>query len=308
MSTTGDVRKADAWLLTAMAAPLAQIASGCSWPAVLLTGAVCLALCWAMEHLPKPSGRPFSGLQWLWLILVMGAALEWMADCWQDGKGSPVIGGTLLLLAAWTASKGEEVGSRAGNLLRFFLIVLIGGVILSGLGDIRLSNLKPRWRLSSGHIVTLFLVPAGAVWARNVKTGWKAKACLLLFAGVTAAVTTGVLSGSYAARQVSAFYELSRSADLLGAAPRFESLAALGMTLGYYVFLTYLLNLSGQWAEKAFSGKRSLGVWLAAAGAGAVLLTGALNDRFLALGCVAVWIVLPTMVGLLEKRPGSHKE
>lgn len=307
MSTTGDAKKADAWLLTAMAAPLAQIVSGCSWPTVLLTGTVCLALCWGTEHLRKPSGRFFSGIQWLWLIFVMGAVLEWMADCWQDGRGSPVIGGTLLLLAAWTASKGEEVGSRAGNLLRFFLIVLIGGVILSGLGDIRLSNLKPRWRLHSGHIVTLFLIPTAAVWARNVKTGWKEKICLLLFAGVTAAVTTGVLSGGYAARQVSAFYELSRSADLLGAAPRFESLAALGMTLGYYVFLTYLLNLSGQWAEKISSGKRSLGVWLAAAGAGAALLVGTLDDRALAVGSVAVWIVFPAITGLLEKRPGIHK-
>lgn len=311
MSTTGEEKRSDSWLLTALAAPLAQTASGCSWAAVLGTGTVCLCLCWAAEGMRRrdPSGKLFSGMQWLWLIFVMGAALKWTAECWQDGQGSAVIGATLLLLAAWTASKGSSVSSRAGNLLRFFLAVLIGGVLLSGLGDIRLTNLRPQWRMNSAHIVTLFLFPAAAAWGTGGKSGGKSKLAILLFAVCTAAVTSGVLSAGYAARQASAFYELSRSAELLGTARRFESLAALGMTLGYYVFLTFLLDLSGAWAERAVPGKRNLGIWLGAAGGMLMLLTGTLNDRYLAVGSVGVWIILPVIAGLLGKRhPGGRTE
>lgn len=296
-------KKADAWLLTALAAPLARTASGCSWLTVLAIGAVCLGLCWGVEQLRKPAGRFFSGVQWLWLIFAIGMVLGWTADCWKDGENSPVIGAALLLLAAWTSSKGESVGSRAGNLLRFFLLVLIGGVLLSGLGDIRLSNLRPRWRMNTAYIVTLFLLPAAFAWNQRTKSGGKTKLALLLFAVCTAAVTAGVLSGGYAASQISAFYELSRSTELLGSARRFESLAGLGMTLGYYVFLTLLLTMAGKWAEQAVPGKRTQGIWLGAAGGMLAYLTGMLNDRMLALGSVAVWIVLPVLAGLLEKEP-----
>lgn len=300
MSTTD--KKTDTWLLTALAAPIARIASGCSWLTVLAVGAVCLGLCWGVEHLGKPAGKFFSGVQWLWLGFVIGMTLGWTADCWKDGENSPVIGASLLLLAAWTASKGEDVGRRAGNLLRFFLVVLIGGVLLSGLGDIRLSNLRPRWRMNTAYIVTLFLLPAAAAWSGCAGRGGKSKLALLLFAAGTAAVATGVLSGGYASGQVSAFYELSRSTELLGTARRFESLAGLGMTLGYYVFLTLLLTMAGKWAERAFPGKRTLGIWLGAAGGMLAYLTGAFNDRALALGSVAVWIILPAFAGLLGKR------
>lgn len=295
-------KKTDAWLLTALAAPLARISSGCSWLTVLAVGAVCLGLCWGVERLRKPAGRFFSGIQWIWLVLVIGMPLGWTADCWKDGENSPIFGAALLLLAAWTASKGEDVGSRAGNMLRFFLLVLIGGVLLSGLGDIRLSNLRPRWRMNTAHIVTLFLVPAAVAWSGCAKSCGKSKLALLLFAVITAAITTGVLSGGYASSRTSALYELSRSTELLGTARRFESLAGLGMTLGYYVFLTLLLTAAGKWAEQAFSGKRCLGIWLAAAGGMLAHLTGAVDDRTLALGSVAVWIILPAFAGLLGKR------
>lgn len=300
-------KKTDAWLLTALAAPLARISSGCSWLTVLVIGAVCLGLCWGVERLRKPTGKFFSGVQWLWLIFIIGMTLGWTADCWKDGENSPVIGAALLLLAAWTASKGEDVGSRAGNLLRFFLVVLIGGVLLSGLGDIRLSNLRPQWRMNTAHTVTLFLIPAAAAWNGCAQSRGKTKLAILLFAMVTAAIATGVLSGGYASSRVSAFYELSRSTELLGTARRFESLAGLGMTLGYYVFLTLLLTMAGKWAECTFPGKRTLGIWLGAAGGMLAYLTGAFNDRALALGSVAVWIILPLLAGLLGKRTAEGR-
>lgn len=233
--------------------------------------------------------------------------LGWTADCWKDGDNSPFIGGTLLLLAAWTASKGEDVGRRTGNILRFFLIALIGGVLLSGLGDIRLSNLRPQWRMNTAHIVTLFLVPAAAAWNGCAQGHRKSKLAILLFATFTAAVATGVLSGGYASSRVSAFYELSRSTELLGTARRFESLAGLGMTLGYYVFLTLFLIMAGKWAEGAIPGKRTFGVWLAAAGGMLAYLTGTLNDRVLALGSLVVWIVLPVFAGFFGKKPPEDR-
>lgn len=300
-------KKKDAWLLTALAAPLARTASGCSWLTVLVIGVVGLGLCWGVEHLGRPAGKFFSAVQWIWLIFILGMTLGWTADCWKDSENSPVVGGTLLLLAAWTASKGEDVSRRTGNLLRFFLIVLIGGVLLSGLGDVCLTNLRPQWRMNTAHIITLFLFPAAAAWSGCAGSGGKSKLAILLFAAVTAAVATGVLSGGYASSRVSAFYELSRSTELLGTARRFESLAGLGMTLGYYVFLTLLLTVAGKWAEGAIPGKRTLGIWLAAAGGMLAYLTEAVNDRVLALGSLAAWIVLPVLACLLGKRGADSR-
>lgn len=305
MSTTD--KKTDVWLLTALAAPLTRAASGCSWLTVAIVGTGCLGLCWGAERLRKPRGRFFSGVQWLWLIFVIGMSLGWTADCWKDAGDSPVIGAALLLLAAWTATKGENVGSRAGNLLRFFLMVLIGGVLLSGLGDIRLSNLRPKWQMNTAHIVTLFLIPVAAAWTGCAQSSGKSRLALLLYASVTAAVVTGVLSSSYASSRVSAFYELSRSTELLGTARRFESLAGLGMTLGYYVFLTLLLTIAGNWAEWAFPGKRTLGIWLAAAGGMLAYLNGGIDDRALAIGSMALWIILPIFVGFFGKGPSENR-
>ena len=306
---TGRVeRNKTAWFLTALAVPVMQAASGCSWLTAAALGILCLGVCAGLEAMDVPETKWLSAVQWIWMTVVLSAALEWALYCWLSD--SPVIPGTLLLLAAWTAAGGEEQSLRAGNLLRFFLIALLGAVLLSGLWDIRGENLRPNWRMDNADLVTVLLLPAVGVCLGGKGAG--SKLFLLVLTIAVSVVVTGVLSGPFAAAQNSAMYELSKSVRLLGVAERFESLAAAGMTLGYYVFACWSLTLCGRWG-KTVTGTETAGpVWLTAAASFAgFFLKWPKTGSFVPAGTVIMFVFAPltaAMIGKWKKRKKNLKK
>ena len=119
-----DKRNRAAWFQAALAVPVMQAASGCSWLTAAALGVLCLGVCAGVEALDVPEVKWLNVARWVWLTVILSAALQWTLYCWPSD--SPVIPGTILLLAAWTAAGGEEQSLRAGNLMRFFLIGQIG--------------------------------------------------------------------------------------------------------------------------------------------------------------------------------------
>ena len=117
MLTDKGERNKTVWFLAALAVPAMQAASGCSWLTSAALGILCLGVCAGVEAMDVPKTKWLSAAQWVWMTVVLSAALEWTLYCWPSD--SPVIPGTLLLLAAWTAAGGEEQSLRAGSLLRF---------------------------------------------------------------------------------------------------------------------------------------------------------------------------------------------
>lgn len=306
---TGRVeRNKTAWFLTALAVPVMQAASGCSWLTAAALGILCLGVCAGLEAMDVPETKWLSAVQWIWMTVVLSAALEWALYCWLSD--SPVIPGTLLLLAAWTAAGGEEQSLRAGSLLRFFLIALLGAVLFSGVWDIRGENLRPNWRMDNADLVTVLLLPAAGVCLGGKGAG--SKLFLLVLTIGVSVVVTGVLSGPFAAAQNSAMYELSKSVRLLGVAERFESLAAAGMTLGYYVFACWSLTLCGRWG-KTVTGTETAGpVWLTAAASFAgFFLKWPKTGSFVPAGTVIMFVFAPltaTMIGKWKKRKKNLKK
>ena len=286
------------WFLTALAVPVMQAASGCSWLTAVALGALCLGVCAGMEALVVPEVKWLSAAQWVWMAVVLSAALRWTLYCWPSD--SPVIPGTLLLLAAWTAAGGEEQSLRAGNLLRFFLIALLGAVLVSGVWDIRGENLRPNWRMDNADLVTVLLLPAAGVCLGGKGAG--SKLFLLVLTIAVSVVVTGVLSGPFAAAQNSAMYELSKSVRLLGVAERFESLAAGGMTLGYYVFACWCLTLCGRWGKTVTGAQTAWPVWLTAAASFAgFFLKWTKTGSFVPAGTVIMFVFAPLTAALIGK-------
>lgn len=280
-----------------MAAPLSQTAAGNSWISVALVGGISLAVCWGAEWIGAKAmpGRWLCAVQWFWLSLIIAEMLHWTMLCWPDYESYHAVPITLLLLAAWASAKGKTQIARAGNVLLWFLIFLFGAVLLPGVKEVKAENLYPAWYMRDAHLVTVLLIPAiGMGMSEKKKIGTKGK--ILTTAVVFATVTTGVLSLETARNTAAPFYELSRSLRLLGIAERFESLVAAGMTMGYFVLLSYLLSTSANTTEMLKEGKGSWGVWSSAVFSGLFFLSGfRLDSTVLALGTILTWVVLPVL-------------
>ena len=138
-------KQGSAWLAAALAAPLAQTASGCSWPAVLLMGGACLLICWAIGKYPAKESRWLTILQGIWNCVVISEILHWSVYCWQDPGSTYVVPLILLLLGAWASSGGERA-ARTGCVLLWPVLLLLGAVLLSGVPEMEWRNLKPLGR------------------------------------------------------------------------------------------------------------------------------------------------------------------
>lgn len=280
------------WLLGAVTAPVIQAASNCSWPVVLAVGTLCLGIALGMEHLgiTRLSEGWIGAIQWLWMLLVMGEYLHWIMYCWPFHDSYHVLPLTMLALAAVTLRGGWERTSRTAGILLWFLVGLLGAVLLSAMPQVKPENLYPDWKMQTAHLVPVMLLPV-----MGLGIGTAGKKQWILYGGLgVSAITTGVLTSECIRTMEAPFYEMSRSLKLLGIGQRFESLVAALMLLGYYVLLTFLLAVTANaWGTKA-KGNRE--VWVSALFVGMIFCSGMrLNSRLLAAGTLVIWAVLPIL-------------
>lgn len=282
-----------------MAAPVAHTASGSTWPVILAVGGGCLVLCFLLRKDLYQPGPWLGAARRLWAGVVAGEMLHWIAAYWPNQRLGVVGPLALLVLSAWAAGDGEERAERVGCVLFWPLILLLGAILASGLPEVKLSNLSPSWRMPERGLITTLLLPT---FACGQRTGKKAGflAGLLAAALLASVVAMGVLSPG--AKADTPLYELSRSLSLLGVGERFESLAAAGMTLGYFVTMTYLLRSGERTMEE---GK---GIWISAAVAGGLYLFNIrLNSGWIAMGSVGIWVFFPVLGMLKNKLRKSQK-
>jgi hypothetical protein len=139
------------------------------------------------------------------------------------------------------------------------------------------------------------LTKGGRWLSRSVTEGSLLVCCYFLvplIAAVFTAVTAGVLSPELAAQSENAFYDLSRSVNILGVMERIEPLVSAAMTMGVFCLLTGQLCA----VRALIPGKYTAA---AAAGLAAVAMFPAksLPLPLLTAGNVLFW-VLPTFVTL----------
>ena len=294
-------RQLTAWLAAAIIPTAIQLTSGASWLSVLLTcilSLLCVWLRWAFGT--EPTGKLAIILQWGLLAAVLATACQASTQSWPKGA-HPAVGIILLLLSLWSVWKGTSASARVGCVLFWFVLVLYLVLLGAGVKDIRIEWLQPTKGDVNAFGCVLLLTPAAAAIHLYNKGGMKPRLLLIgAFCTAAAVVTAGVLSANVAAGKDNAFYEMTRSLNLLGQARRFEAVLSAGMTAGWFSLLSLYLSLCAHLAERLNPGYGKWGSTAAAAIAGVILLCDLHIPGVILLIISAVfWVLLPLLTQVL---------
>lgn len=269
-----------------LAAALVVTVSGAGW--VETAGSTVAAH--LLLRLGKKGEVPgwLSRMQEIWSLLLAGQVLCWFATIWPGFGMWPSLG--LLILALWQVGKGDKAVRSATSVLGLFQLALIGGVLAAGVQSLRIRNLHPEIPGINGWLLTILLLPAlGRDEER--RSLWPG-----IWALVISAITQGVVPAG--TENGNAFWEMSKSITVFGKIRRLESLAAAGLSLGFYTLLCALLG----GGEKRVSGKSLIFV------AGAFLAfcaRGSLPGIWAVAVSILLWIIMPLFA---TERMGNRKK
>ena len=264
---------------------------------------LCIWLRWTFGTHPKE--KLIIILQWALLTVVLGSACQASVQSWPSG-GHPVVAMVLLLLAVWSAWKGPSASARVGCVLFWFVLILYLVLLGAGVKDTQINWLMPTRGDADAFGCVLLLTPAAAAIHLNKRETFKPRLLLIgLFCTVAAVITVGVLSPQVASTRENAFYEMTRSLNLLGQARRFEAVVSAGATVGWFSLLTLYLTLCGSLAGKINSAWEQWGMLAAAVVALTVLLCEVhIPGVFLLILTAVFWVLLPLLtqgLGLQKK-------
>lgn len=314
-----------AWLLSALSAPTAICACGLSWLWVLAAGLAAAGYnLYMVQRLPQGglavfyrsngvAGQIFEIVTLLWLVFTMGWAANLADSAFPMVEGFPVLGWTMLALAAWGSWKGAAACGRCCGVLCLFLMALYGIVVVFAAPEVQWANLVPIGGWSHGvKALGVFLLPM-AVWLlpgrrREKATGWGLGIAAPILATLLAAVTAGVLSPQLSGALPSPLYTLAQSVSLFGVIERIEPMLSAAMTMGVFCLLSAMAcgcrSIFAQWRPWKFSG-----IVCCAAAAGVMRWAGKTEIEALTAGSVLIWVVIPVI--LLEigirKRKGTPR-
>lgn len=256
-------------------AGLARTAAGTGWPGVLAVSAGAALLRRLRGNACVP--RWLRAVQALFGAFVLCQVLTWAGTSWQGAGNGMWMGLILLGLALWLAQKGPEEVQAASGVLGLAETGLLAAVMLGSLRQIRPENLLPKGGVPDGWLLVVLLLPEA-----GQRQGW-------LWALAFCLVTAGAGWGGE-----NAFLLLSRSASGIGSVRRLESLAAVGLALGFFLMMTQLLS-------REHPGDR---IWSAVLAAALFLGGFRINGWLAALCAATAWYFLPAMC---EKRKIKDK-
>ena len=166
LTDSGEKNKRD-WLLTALAVPVIQAASGSSWLTVFALGILCLGVCMGVEALGVPEVKWLRGIQWIWMTVILSTVLGWSVDCWPTD--SPVIPGTLLLLAAWTVSGGKTFITFLFDSVFLWVVAIPIAFTLSRFTDLNVFKIYIAVQFAdSVKCIVAFILLKKGVWLNNI--------------------------------------------------------------------------------------------------------------------------------------------
>lgn len=285
-------------VIVALTAPLAQTVSGVSWPVVLVTGAACGFVCFAVLKLGEAKtewSKGFCLLQWVWLVIVLSQLSIHAANAWPTGDTMPVVPLILLGLSAWAACGGVSRSSRAvcaGAWITAFLFAVVLG---AGATSVKTANLPAQWRFPQAMGIVVFLIPCILLIRPDPKQKCACPIAGILLLGVIfAAWTTGILSPKIAAQYENPFYEAGKSIRLSGSIERLESLISSALTISWFALMSLFLSICGENFSGMHKGGEKGGA-LIAAGLTALLVMCKMHiqDEILAGGSLIFWVFLP---------------
>ena len=257
----------------ALLIPAAEAAVGKNWLPSLVLVLACFLLCAWMSTQDQPDWKWLRLLRCVTLILLLSWSLEWTHSCWPSRGAALVVPALLLVLACYGVWKGS--GKTACAVLRYGMYLVLGILILLGLSQIKLDSLRPQAQLPDMRLAVMLLLPL------LERTEGKGRYAWVGFAAIAAAIFTGGFAS---------LYEYSRGLSIGGVTEHVESIAACGITVGYFGLLTYLLEALKQEGEEGW-------VLLAgSAGAYGLYLMGVeIRPELYAVLLLIMWVILPSL-------------
>lgn len=265
--------------LLALTVPAAEAAAGKNWLPTLILALASVLVCTWISALADPNLQWLNDLRSIAAVLLLSGLLNWTHDCWPGRGAAYAVPGVLVLLAVYAVWRGSAV--RAASVLRYGVYLIFLLLAISGLLQLRWSQLRPRAELPSMALAAALLLPL---------LGRKGKTWHVFPNGLIAAAAAFITAGT------ASLYAYSRGLSLAGVTEYLESLAACALTAGWFASICYVLDSVKEKEEKdnriPFLGVLAYGIY-------------ALGVRFrpeiFVILELTLWAVIPTLWSMREK-------
>lgn len=265
--------------LLALTVPAAEAAAGKNWLPTLILALASVLVCTWISALAAPNLQWLNDLRSIAAVLLLSGLLNWTHDCWPGRGAAYAVPGVLVLLAVYAVWRGSAV--RAASVLRYGVYLIFLLLAISGLLQLRWSQLRPRAELPSMALAAALLLPL---------LGRKGKTWHVFPNGLIAAAAAFITAGT------ASLYAYSRGLSLAGVTEHLESLAACALTAGWFASICYVLDSVKEKEEKdnriLFLGVLAYGIY-------------ALGVRFrpeiFVILELTLWAVIPTLWSMREK-------
>lgn len=265
--------------LLALTVPAAEAAAGKNWLPTLILALASVLVCTWISALADPNLQWLNDLRSIAAVLLLSGLLNWTHDCWPGRGAAYAVPGVLVLLAVYAVWRGSAV--RAASVLRYGVYLIFLLLAISGLLQLRWSQLRPRAELPSMALAAALLLPL---------LGRKGKTWHVFPNGLITAAAAFITAGT------ASLYAYSRGLSLAGVTEHLESLAACALTAGWFASICYVLDSVKEKEEKdnriPFLGVLAYGIY-------------ALGVRFrpeiFVILELTLWAVIPTLWSMREK-------
>ena len=265
--------------LLALTVPAAEAAAGKNWLPTLILALASVLVCTWISALADPNLQWLNDLRSIAAVLLLSGLLNWTHDCWPGRGAAYAVPGVLVLLAVYAVWRGSAV--RAASVLRYGVYLIFLLLAISGLLQLRWSQLRPRAELPSMALAAALLLPL---------LGRKGKTWHVFPNGLIGAAAAFITAGT------ASLYAYSRGLSLAGVTEHLESLAACALTAGWFASICYVLDSVKEKEEKdnriPFLGVLAYGIY-------------ALGVRFrpeiFVILELTLWAVIPTLWSMREK-------
>lgn len=263
----------------ALTVPAAEAAAGKNWLPTLILALASVLVCTWISALADPNLQWLNDLRSIAAVLLLSGLLNWTHDCWPGRGAAYAVPGVLVLLAVYAVWRGSAV--RAASVLRYGVYLIFLLLAISGLLQLRWSQLRPRAELPSMALAAALLLPL---------LGRKGKTWHVFPNGLIAVAAAFITAGT------ASLYAYSRGLSLADVTEHLESLAACALTAGWFASICYVLDSVKEKEEKdnriPFLGVLAYGIY-------------ALGVRFrpeiFVILELTLWAVIPTLWSMREK-------
>ena len=237
-------------------------------------------------------------------ILAAAQTLVMMEDCWPKQGNLQWVLMILLLLAALQAAKGEQSAIRGDLILWWLTAFLLGSVLLSAVSELQ-SRHWAAWRNERKwekmlELLTVLLLPC---LIGREKKSMKSQWSLLLLPVACSFAVQGALVQTGSEEDTAAFYELSRYVRLYGIVERMEAMAWLGLMLGTYLYMTFLLTIAAGKEEQ----EKNRNLMIVICAAAAEMISVILGEEILAVLLLAAIIAIELLLACLKETKKRKK-